>query len=484
MDTIDEIDEYIDLDLIEDTEKQSIEEEKKPVVIETNSFKENNVRNTENFDILLTTTLELCKDSYNKSIGDIPNYFYYPEFEVPFLFFLDKKTLYIAFRGTDSVENILTDLTTGGVNTDINAVEPEDESNFLNDYIPYKDILPHRMGQIEFHLGIILTLKQSILFIMEKIKNFNNTIDNIIVTGHSLGGAVAQLFTYVYNNSNMDMLSKTPITHLFTYGQPRILFNKPEYIELFDNSVYHYHRIWNNLDPIVYVPFKKNIAIDSVFNANVAGGYTHVGKSFNVSGNIVNSNINLILYEIVKGNKEKIKLLLDSKDFNTNNKLLTFLISTEFQELLLDSFYDSLMTCSVKEDISHDQLTLLTLKLQKEFEKISDYNEKTDLLKPYGITETLSKNKIGDDVEDENFCLSCVSGCVISSNKTCKLAHKLEYYDGLIYELIKRQVDNEKPIFEVIDKIDFIEKKNSEDLFKDVEGMIRGDFKEGEFIKF
>ena len=162
----------------------------------------------------------------------------------------------------------------------------------------------------------------------------------------------------------------------------------------------------------------------------------------------------------------------NSLESEITNVVKIFLEKTKDKEIELISHFDT-------DGISSAAIMIQTLKkLDKKFSVKIVKRLEEDFI------PTLSKNKIGDDVEDENFCLSCVAGCVISSNKTCKLAHKLEYYDGLINELIKRQVDTEKPIYEVIDKIDFIEKKNSDDLFKDVEGMIRGDFKEGEFIRF
>ena len=80
----------------------------------------------------------------------------------------------------------------------------------------------------------------------------------------------------------------------------------------------------------MYLPFKKKVFIDNMIGSNILSGYTHVGNSFNLDGNIVNNDIDLILYEILKGNKEKIDMLLDNKDLLTNSKLLKFMLNTYY----------------------------------------------------------------------------------------------------------------------------------------------------------
>jgi len=293
---------------------------------------------------------------------------------------------------------------------------------------------------------------------------------------------MAQLFTYVYNNSNEDKYNKIPIKYLVTYGQPRTLFNKPEYITLFENSVENYYRVWNTEDPIPYLPLKKKVLIDNMLDSNIASGYTHVGNSFNLTGNIVNSDINLLLYEIIKGNKEKIEMLLENKDLLTTSKLLKFMLSDKYLSLQLHTFYKCLEEVEVKEEITQEQINFLTKELQKDISNLSTYSEKCNLLKPFGISEILKLNPIGDDLEEENFSLSCMAGSTLSSCKVSLKSHTLKYYHEQLDKLISRQINEKKPIFEVIDKVDFYENKT--DLFKNVLGMIEGDFESGDIIKF
>jgi hypothetical protein len=217
-------------------------------------------------------------------------------------------------------------------------------------------------------------------------------------------------------------------------------------------------------------------------DSNIFSGWTHVGNSFDLSGNIVNNDVNLLLYEILKGNKEKIEMLLESKDLLTNSKLLKFMLSDKYLSLQLYAFYECLDKVEVKEEITQEQITFLTRELQKDTSKLLSYAEKCDLLKPYGISEILKMNPIGDDLDEENFSLACMFGVSLGSCKVGGESHKLEYYHEQLDKLIARQLVDKKPIFEVIDKVQFYEPRK--DLFKNVEGMIVGDFQNGEFITY
>lgn len=442
------------------------------------NHKEKRTQTTENIDELFSITIKACSDVYDNKIGEERNYFYFGDFDVPILLFISQKILYIAFRGTDSVSNMITDLQS----SEVSFLKNNNNSNFLNKHSPFKEILDPVASNIEFFLGVILQLKKSYKFIIDRIKDVDHSINSIVVTGHSLGGMMAQLFTYVYNNSNENKYDKIPIKHLVTYGQGRILFDKPEYISLFNNSVKSYHRVWNTLDPIPYLPFKKKITIDNMLGSEMMSGYIHVGNSFNLDGNIVNNDINLLLYEILKGNKQKIEMLLDKKDLLTNSKLLKFMLSDKYLSLQLYTFYKCLEQVEVKGEITQEQLTFLTSELSKDTSKLLSYAEKCDLVKPWGIAEMLKNNPIGDDIDEKNFTVDCIAGCSIASNKVTSKAHTLDYYHEQLDKLIARQIDEKKPIFEVIDKVQFYEPRK--DLFKNVEGIIEGDFQNGEFITF
>jgi len=265
------------------------------------NYKEEIVKNTNNIDELFQITIDLSDKVYKpETITEQDRFFYFgiDKFKVPILLHINKRTLYIVFRGTDSFDNIIADITTSE-NSSFNF-EIKDRSNFLRNHHPFDDVLNKKCSAIEFHLGMIKSVQQSYGFLIKKIEELKNSINNIIISGHSLGGGVAQLFSYIYTNSNQKITNERKIIYTITYGQPRILFNKPEYITLFNENVKNYIRTWNGLDPVPYLPFKKQFEIEQMANSRIMSGYTHVGQSFDLTGNVVNNDVNLLLYEILK----------------------------------------------------------------------------------------------------------------------------------------------------------------------------------------
>ncbi len=453
------------------------------------NYKEEIVRNTNNIDELFQLTIDLSDKVYKPDIITESDRFFYfgiDKFKVPILLHISKRTLYIVFRGTDSFDNIITDITTSESSTfnfEINS-----RSNFLYSHHPFDDVLNKKYASIEFHLGMIKSVQQSFGFLIKKIEELKNSINNIVLSGHSLGGGVAQLFSYIYTNSNQKITNEKKIIYTITYGQPRILFNKPEYITLFNENVKDYIRVWNGLDPVPYLPFKKQFDIEQMANSRIASGYTHVGQSFDLTGNIVNNDVNLLLYEILKGSKEQIQLLLENKDLLLTSKLIQFMLSPEYLQLNLFSFYNCLNTVNIKDGITEEQMNFIIKQFQTNIEKLNEYNDKCQLLKPYGLSEILKLNKLTDDVEDENFTLSSIFGTSIKMNKMTKEAHATTYYHEKIDELINRQVDTGKPIFDTVSNEDGLfenpKEINTDVLFKNVEGLFIGNFEDGNLIEF
>ena len=456
------------------------------------NYKEQIVKNTNNIDELFQITIDLCEKVYEPETITEPDRFFYLEsdglnkFKVPILLHIRKRTLYIVFRGTDSFENIITDITTS--ESSIFNFEISTRSNFLYAHHPFDDVLNKKYSSIEFHLGMIKSVQESYGFLIKKIDELKNSINNIVLSGHSLGGGVAQLFSYIYTNSNQKITNERKIIYTITYGQPRILFNKPEYITLFNENVNNYIRTWNALDPVPYLPFKKQFDIEQMADSRIMSGYTHVGQSFDLTGNVVNNDVNLLLYEILKGSKEQIQLLLENKDLLLTSKLIQFILSPEYLQLSLYSFYNCLDSVNIKDDITEEQMNFIIKQLQSNIEKLNDYNLKCDLLSPFGLSEILKLNPIGDNVDDTNFSLSCITGCSIKMNKITKEAHATTYYHKKIDELINRQVDSGKPIFQTVKNEDGLFETSKEIdtnlFFKNVEGLYLGNFEDGNLIEF
>jgi len=122
---------------------------------------------------------------------------------------VDTKRFYVTFRGSVTTSDWLVDLSTAPANMFQSFTDPK---------------------PIYVHSGFLSVVQSS----LEKIKSTlsdNYTVSEgytLLVTGHSLGAATAQVFAWLY--------SKAPVTGLnldkeiFTFAAPQILWSKPENI--------------------------------------------------------------------------------------------------------------------------------------------------------------------------------------------------------------------------------------------------------------
>ena len=430
-----------------------------------------------NIDELLSITVKLSGDAYKPEMGKEENYSYFDQFEVPFILYLRQRTLYIGFKGTGDITNVLRDFQT----------ESAGGSNKLNDYDVIKDRLSSYHGDIEFHLGFIISCLESYQIIEDKLKDISNVYDKIIVCGHSLGGAVGQIFSYVYNNSN-NWSSKKPIKYLVTYGQPRALFDKEIYIEKYNNTVPNYIRCWNTNDPVPYVPFKKKVFIDKVFGSYMASGFTHVGKSFNLKENLSNNNVNILAYELIQGSTKQLIEMLKDYNIEDTKESLDLLSNKKYLSLLTYCYYENLKVNEIKNDVSLNELENVNLNVEKLMIDKKTIPEKCDIIKPFGLYDLLLANPIVDDLSPiKNFQLSSIPAITVTGNKLGTKAHKLITYQEYINRLLSKQIEERKTLFEIIEERPYInkEKKPIQSLPQPkVIGIYQGEYKNNELISF
>ena len=221
--------------------------------------------------------------------------------------FNPKKTLFIAFKGSSSINDFIHDLksaakedlflselnegsnTSGefkmmemnrglddplinpgeeyGTKTENNKTKkpeqstPESKNNNLKKSKPStpqsqnnKKIKPGKGGW-----GFIHVLKPSIKEICKKIDELkSDNFERVIITGHSLGGALASLFGYYLKQYNPDLIDK-PI-HVVTFGACCVFdavgrneFNGFLNIED-EKSAFTLDRVTSNLDPVIVLP--------------------------------------------------------------------------------------------------------------------------------------------------------------------------------------------------------------------------------------
>lgn len=118
------------------------------------------------------------------------------------------------------------------------------------------DLRPDANGQGHFHTGFMKVTEWCYKQISEQLKAIalNNPSMEFIVSGHSLGGAMAMLMTKLLKNEN----SNFPIELLVTYGQPRC--GNSKFTKHFDLNEVPYFRFINYGDHVsdVPVPFLKS----------------------------------------------------------------------------------------------------------------------------------------------------------------------------------------------------------------------------------
>lgn len=167
-------------------------------------------------------------------------------------------TLYVIFRGTSSLKDALVDL-----NFSLKCFE-----NYTGTYV-------HRGFYNQFN-----SVKEGIL------KNIDDSVSKISVSGHSLGGGIACIAStyFAINFPNKEV-------SCFTYGCPRpgnIMFKK-----LFQKNVKKYYRIVMNDDPITMIPSNclyqhvcKAINIKDTLQVTYLSEIPWYKRSFYICGNI------------------------------------------------------------------------------------------------------------------------------------------------------------------------------------------------------
>lgn len=179
----------------------------------------------------------------------------------------------VAFRGTDpsNVSDIMADMGSG--------------TSLLSDEFPF--VTDDK--NLRVHSGFLKATKVFYERVSAEVKKNG---DPFFVTGHSLGSAIAFLFSYLYGCETGSFLPT------ITFGQPRVVYDDPNYSPYGVEDIFpDYHRYTNTGDVITRLPFRADLggyaadlvsvlslatrgiaAALSVVGYNVAG-FVHVGAS-------------------------------------------------------------------------------------------------------------------------------------------------------------------------------------------------------------
>ena len=145
----------------------------------------------------------------------------------------------VSFRGTDSFTDVINDANTASAR--------------LDTYFPFIRNVDNLIG----HRGFISTLAS----VYEKIKRELDGVVNYEITGHSLGGALATIFAYVYYLDTF----KQPL-HAFVFGSPRVFMGD---VEKYNKKI-DLVRFQNSNDAATFVPTKE-VSLTGVGGALIGG---------------------------------------------------------------------------------------------------------------------------------------------------------------------------------------------------------------------
>lgn len=179
-------------------------------------FKDNKNANICKLDSSVNIMKEFFLDLDTNNIKFISRHF----FDCQLYILNIKDSIYIIFRGTESIRDFLVDL-------DVRTHEL-DNSGLVHDgfYRQFHSVYP------------------------DILENINNNLDknNINITGHSLGGGLSQICSY-------ELMNRYPEKNItcYSFGSPRVGDYK-----LINNMKFKSWRVYNFEDPVSMVPMTKN----------------------------------------------------------------------------------------------------------------------------------------------------------------------------------------------------------------------------------
>jgi len=425
-------------------------------------FKIKNTLITRNIDELLDHSLKLSRRVYaGKTLGNIEtdtadyegqndrNYIL-DGLTIPVLINVRKGIVYVAFQGTDSWSNIITDIRSGFYN--------------FNEITLFRDRMNlSEATDIRVHAGNMLALKNIYQTVREELDKFFKE-ESIVFTGHSLGGVMATLFYFAYVNDTQNPEKKLPVTNCITWGSPRFLKDTEENIRNYNSSCPNVIRVFNEKDIVPYLPFRRCLndnwmiaLMEKIFYAQPGVmvspidicGFVHVGIPLNLDSNIAYNDVNNLIALIFDGGSSIIKDIINNtysdKDIRQNG-LLNLILNKNWREALL---LGTIKCIPFVEELQPVNKVVLSRYILNNVGAIRDYNEKCDVLKPLDLADFMKM--VGTDVcgeteyqQDVN--LTILAGVSAQAASNFAKFHRLSKYEELLEKLIFNQLESKKSI--------------------------------------
>ena len=140
--------------------------------------------------------------------------------------------------------------------------------------------------------------------IRNEINKYSSVCNQIILTGHGVGGAVACLFYFIYKLDNLNTEDKISNIKTITYGSPN--FVTEEHASEYESVCPDLIRIFNRNDLFAYLPLN----------------YVNVGDGLCLDdSNIQQNNINSLLLDILRLEKMFLLLLVNMQHLNKQKQI-------------------------------------------------------------------------------------------------------------------------------------------------------------------
>jgi len=457
----------------------------------TESFNTKITVNEHNTDELLEKSLFWSRKAYDDEAQEERNVYRIESPDFPVIVHKDRRRLYIAFRGTDPMKmmNIITDLNTVFGNTSTSG------------YRQFEGKLYTDAQKVKFHSGFLKALAGVYQQIIQKVEQYgNNELDEIVATGHSAGGALASIFTFIYNTDTtiIDIRDRLPIYKCITFASPRCLINTDDAHDIYTKYCPNVTRVWLTEDLITYLPLHDKLAYDDpeqdTDEQDAVFGFIHVGTSFCLDGNRVRNNLNVYMTNEIQKSRDVVQDMLGMSDTQQVQELLQLTTSPEFMTHLFTGAIECAKAIQCKR-VSEIDIRAMARNIQTNTKQLTTYAQKCSVLEPLNLADYLRTLPLGenDDQDKQDYSLAYAGYYAVKENIKLFTHHDLDTYEQRLAFLISRQISTNDNITDPIRQENTERGQTVNDLREDttesitqpyVLGIYEGNYTSGDMVEF